>query len=145
MRTAEKFWEKVDASGDCWLWMGGLNTGGYGRFTLDGRRQRAHRVAYALLVAPVPSGLELDHLCRVRHCVNPDHLEPVTRRENLLRGAGPAQAGYRQKRKTHCPQGHPYDESNTFVWAARPSERSCIECNRVRAREYQRKKRGAVR
>ena len=143
MSAAEKFWAKVDAGGDCWLWTGALNTGGYGRFTLDGRRQRAHRVAYALLVSPVPDHLELDHLCRVRHCVNPDHLEPVTRRENVIRGAAPAQAAYRQKRKTHCPKGHPYDEANTYEWARRPGQRYCVECNRVRSREYSRRKRGS--
>lgn len=70
---------------DCWLWTGYVAAGGYGEFHLAGRTRKAHRVAYELLVGPVPEGLDLDHLCRVRRCVNPEHLEPVTRQENLRR------------------------------------------------------------
>src|SRR5690625_5273114 len=76
----ERFWSKVDV-GDCWLWMGTQTKqpgeGGYGQLRLDGRMQVAHRVSYELLCGPIPSGMSLDHLCRVRLCVNPDHLEVV--------------------------------------------------------------------
>ena len=87
--AAERFWAKVvnDTETGCWLWSGATTTG-YGRFHLAMGLPLvvAHRFAYETLVGPVPAGLDLDHLCRVRRCVNPAHLEPVTRRENLMRG-----------------------------------------------------------
>lgn len=82
----DRFWSKVDKSGDCWVWTGGAS-GGYGKFWMDGKSARAHRVAYVALVGPVPVGLDLDHLCRNRRCVKPDHLEPVTLAENNQRAA----------------------------------------------------------
>jgi len=82
----ERFWPKVDRGGACWLWTGALYVNGYGAFRgPDGRTIRAHRFAYERVVGPIPEGLDLDHLCRVRACVNPAHLEPVTRAENLRR------------------------------------------------------------
>lgn len=82
----ERFWSKVDKSGDCWLWTAGISGGtGYANFHWLGRTQSAHRVSYMLAVGPVPEGMTLDHLCRVRHCVNPSHLEPVTLAENIRR------------------------------------------------------------
>jgi hypothetical protein len=86
-RLPPRFWNKVAAvkGGGCWYWMAGLFRGGYGQFRF-GRNTRAHRVAYEALVGEIPAGLDLDHLCRVRHCVNPEHLEPVTRKENIRRG-----------------------------------------------------------
>lgn len=86
---AERFWPKVDASGDCWEWTGARNPEGYGRIGAGRRGSatlHAHRVAWELLVGPVPAHLELDHLCRNPRCVNPDHLEPVSRTENIRRG-----------------------------------------------------------
>lgn len=84
---AELIWAKIrkDDAG-CWLWVGTISDGGYGTFRGLGKQQKAHRATYELLVGPVPAGLDLDHLCRVRRCVNPSHLEPVTRSENLRRG-----------------------------------------------------------
>lgn len=93
---AERFWEKIDLSGDCWIWTlapngraGGYGRGGgYGRFTVSYKphvRVLAHRFAYEQLVGPIPEGMELDHLCRNTRCVRPEHLEPVTMRENRLR------------------------------------------------------------
>jgi hypothetical protein len=83
----ERFWAKVDRRGDdeCWPWLGAVNPNGYGAFQWDGG-QYAHRFAYELQIGPIPEGLTLDHLCRVRHCVNGAHLEPVTGQENTLRG-----------------------------------------------------------
>jgi hypothetical protein len=81
----DRFWANVDQSGDCWLWMG-ARTRGYGRFEVDGKGMAVHRFAYELLIGPVPEGLQIDHLCRNRPCVNPAHLEPVTNRENTMRG-----------------------------------------------------------
>jgi len=109
---------------------------GYGTFYLDGRSQKAHRVAYELLVGPIPEGLTLDHLCRVRHCVNPDHLEPVTRLENWRRGTGPSAASRRQRSKTRCKHGHEFSEENTYVTAA--GARQCRTCHRTTERNRQR-------
>lgn len=100
---------EIDESG-CWIWQGDLVR--YGRVLWRGRKWQAHRAMYSLLVGPIPGGLTLDHLCRVPACVNPEHLEPVTQQENNRR----AHSGFAavNARKTHCPQGHPYDEANTY-------------------------------
>jgi hypothetical protein len=87
--VARRFWSKVSVDPDsgCWLWTAAIDPQtGYARLGLGKKAANGHRVAYELLVGDVPEGLEIDHLCRVRHCVNPDHLEPVTHRENLMRG-----------------------------------------------------------
>lgn len=113
---AERFWEKVDKDGPagCWIWTGAIGNKGYGHITVrrPGFRSTldAHRLAYEFVVGEIPPGLQLDHLCRVRRCVNPAHLDPVTRKENILRGVGPTAVN---ARKTHCKRGHPFDEENT--------------------------------
>ena len=125
--AAVRFWSKV-AAGDpreCWLWLGAQKKGGYGHLHLGprngGRYTGAHRYAYELLRGPIPEGMVIDHLCRVHLCVNPLHLEPVTTHENLRRGEG-------HGRETHCPQGHAYDEQNTYVDSK--NRRRCRACNR---------------
>ncbi len=112
--------------GPCWPWIGAIGTGhGYGNFGVSAScTKEAHRFAYELLVGPIPKGLDLDHLCRVRCCVNPAHLEPVTRAVNLRRGKALI---------THCPQGHAYDEMNTYL--DRAGKRHCRACMTRRARE----------
>lgn len=107
---AERFWTKVTKRpGDgCWLWTGALNADGYGNFRSE-RTQRAHAWSWIEEHGPVPDGLELDHLCGTRGCVRPSHCQPVTHRENVLRGNGVAGIN---ARKTTCPQGHPYDATS---------------------------------
>lgn len=122
----ERFWPKVNKNGPngCWLWTASL-TRGYGVFHMGGGASNmayAHRVAYEWLVGPIPEGLVIDHLCRNPACVNPDHLEPVTNRENILRGEG---ASARNARKTHCDLGHPLSGDN-LVPGARV--RKCLTC-----------------
>ena len=85
MTPIQRIHAKARLSGDCWLWTGAVDAGGYAHFRHDGRTQKAHRVVWELLNGAVPDGLELDHLCNVRHCVNPAHLEPVTHAENMRR------------------------------------------------------------
>ncbi|MFJ7176424.1 HNH endonuclease [Streptomyces massasporeus] len=103
-----------------------------------GRDRPAHRVVYEYFIVDIPEGLDLDHLCRVRRCVNPWHVEPVTRQVNIVRGDAPKL----QRGKTHCPHGHPYNDVNTIVYRGR---RFCRECKRSRQRELMRKKRGIAR
>src|SRR5438132_887862 len=111
----------------CWLWTGILSYGGYGRVKFKGKHYAAHRVSYEASRGAIPMGLQIDHLCRVRSCINPDHLELVTCRENLLRG-NTLQAA--NARKTHCPAGHPYD----VVYA--PAERGCRRCKAANTRRF---------
>lgn len=126
----------VDKTDTCWLWTGGLWASGYGRFWFDGRTVLAHRWSYEHHVGPIQKGRQLDHLCRVRECVRPDHLEPVSARENLMRGETRAAAN---AVKTHCPQGHPYDEENTY--RDKRGRRSCNICRREASKRQQAQKR----
>lgn len=121
MRNAAQFWETVaiEDGAHCWEWRGSRDQAGYGRVHWNGRSTRAHRVAYELARSPIPEGLTIDHLCRNRGCVNPAHLEPVTLRENILRG-NTFQAA--NAAKTHCPQGHPYSFVNS------KGSRECQTC-----------------
>ncbi len=129
-RVKEKI-ELITETG-CWIWMGSLRDGGYGRISVRGKGVPVHRLIYELLVGPIPKGLHLDHLCRVHSCVNPAHLEPVTCRENLLRGIGPTAI---HAKKTHCIHGHPYDEENTARWQGM---RYCKTCKRIWQRNFRR-------
>lgn len=115
----------------CWLWIHTLRSG-YGAYWDKEKRHygQTHRLAYELLVARIPAGLQLDHLCRVRCCCNPTHLEPVTIKENILRGEGVAAINYR---KTHCPSGYAYAEFGRF---APEGDRRCRECERKSARIF---------
>ncbi len=136
-RLPARFWDKIRVlDNGCWEWMAALVDGygqiGIGSRTDDTSRQvYSHRYAYEQLVADVPAGLQCDHLCRNRACVNPGHLEVVTCRDNILRGNGPAA---RQARRTHCPYGHKYSPANTYRYKR---HRGCRKCIKAR---WQRKK-----
>lgn len=164
----DKFWASVEKTSTCWLWTKKLNPAGYGQFYAGVIYQRgsagktyAHRYAYELMVGPIPQGYDIDHLCRVRNCVRPDHLEAVTHRENMLRGdtiaarmaarthcnhgheldaVGPTgrycstctpKLGHYRDR-THCKRGHPFDEVNTY-WFPDGSGRGCRTCRLMHA------------
>jgi len=119
-----KFWQRTyaDPSG-CWRWVAACTAGGYGCLRIDGWRY-AHRLAYEAFKGAIPHGLEIDHLCRVRSCVNPLHLEAVTPRENMKRGIGHGS-------ETHCPRGHAYNRANTYRHGGK---RYCRMCNKLRSR-----------
>ena len=125
----ERFWSKVDKRDGCWVWTGAMRSG-YGNIRWDGKVAAAHRVAYELERGPIPDGLVIDHLCRNTSCVNPAHLEVVTRRENTIRGETRAAENVA---KTHCPAGHPLAGENLYQSPGRP-HRHCRECHRVNAR-----------
>jgi hypothetical protein len=121
---AERFWARVEKAEDgCREWTRGHLPAGYGQLG----RCYTHRIAYELAHGPIPEGLEIDHLCRNRGCCNPDHLEAVTHHENTLRAWALVM---------HCPQGHPYDETNTVYETNRLGNpaRRCLTCRRARDR-----------
>lgn len=122
-----RFWAKVEKTDSCWLWRA-YTRNGYGVFhpTNYEKSEGAHRYAYQLLIGPIPEGLQIDHLCFVRNCVNPAHLEPVTPQENSRRKPS--------TNPTHCPAGHAYDEANTYVDSG--NGKHCRICRRQHAQTW---------
>ena len=112
----------------CWLWEGYVDQLGYGRAKWEGKQVKVHRAAYEAAKGPIPPGLEIDHLCSVRNCYNPAHLEAVTHAENVRRG----RAGEFWAAKTHCPQDHEYSPENTFI--NKKGARVCLTCKRAATR-----------
>jgi hypothetical protein len=137
--VAKKFWSHVQKTERCWLWVGVRSSDGYGRFEIRNHQVskvfKAHQMSWILLRGPVPDGLQLDHLCRVRHCVNPDHLEPVTMAENIRRGISPWGLN---AQKTHCPRGHELMGPNLYVTPG--GGRSCKTCRRDQTRRCRQRK-----
>lgn len=134
LRTLEqRFWAKVNKTDGCWLWTGATNHLGYGQISIGNRRlDMAHRVSLRMAGVVIPEGYDVDHLCRVRRCVRPDHLEPVTHAENMDRA--PWTAIQFQSAKTRCPHGHAYTEANTYLRrnSAGTLSRECRACRRER-------------
>lgn len=150
----ERFWSKVDKNGvegfhfatgeslgPCWVWTASKMRNGYGQIVIRRKHRAAHRAAYEDAFGPVDRTLDIDHLCRNRACCNPTHLEAVTHRENMRRGDV---GGHAQRRKTHCPQGHSYDDAYRYRGRDGSWRRECRACAREK---YQRKmaaRRGAA-
>ena len=121
----------------CWIWIGAGGSGGYGRVNHP-ISTLAHRVVYTLLVGPIGEGLTIDHLCRVRECVNPAHMEPVTNAENTRRGESPPACNARVE---HCIAGHPFDAKNTYRMPS--GGRRCRRCHADRQLRYYHEQRSA--
>ena len=145
MMLPERFWSKVITSDihsyngtPCLEWIAFIHPNGYGRFGLNGKLKQAHRLSYEETKGKIPDGLVLNHLCRNRKCVNPDHLEVVTKKENILKGLTGFVAGLRQRIKTHCPQNHEYIPENTYINSK--GKRICRTCNRIRTQQFRQRK-----
>ncbi len=135
-----KFWSRVEFTRDCWIWKGDKFASGYGQFYVRTKAVYAHRFAWNQLIGVVPKGLELDHLCRNRACVRPAHLEPVPHRKNVIRGVSPAAVN---AHKTHCVNGHRFDERNTYRDPS-TNNRSCRICVNDRAKLFRARHPGHV-
>lgn len=134
------FREKFEGGAGCWEWRACKDSKGYGAFTFAGSQYRAHRVSYEFFIGPIADGLVIDHLCRNTSCVNPAHLEPVTNRENVLRGRG-VSAG--NMAKTRCIRGHEFSSENTRLFEELGRmRRVCRTCHREAVARAKRRKQG---
>jgi hypothetical protein len=128
LAPVDRFLLRVEKTATCWIWKGAHSAKGvsdYGHLPVAGKTVMAHRWSYEHFVGRIPAGLTIDHLCRNTLCVNPDHLEPVSQRENTLRGTSPSAIN---STKTHCPEGHVYDADNTRVYRG---SRYCRRCHNL--------------
>ena len=132
-RFTQKIAEPFDVHNDCWLWTACKNRRGYGEFQFNGKRTHAHRVAYQLFVGPIPEGYHVDHMCKNKACVRPDHLQVLTHFESTRQAQGD---------KTHCPRGHEYSEINTY--RHRDGSRQCKTCHIEWERIYRGRRHGIL-
>lgn len=129
----QRFFSKVEKTENCWIWKGCIDNG-YGRFALThDKLVMAHRFSYELFRGEIPKGLQIDHLCRNRACVNPDHLEAVTSKVNQLRGFSPLAIN---AQKTHCPKGHELKATNLDKSQLKRGQRYCRLCSNLANREW---------
>ena len=128
---ATRLYSKTTLNEDCWEYTGYLDPNGYGRFHYHGKSHGAHRVAYELAYGTIPPGLAVDHTCSNPSCIRYEHLEAVTTAENNRRAA---------ERRTHCKNGHEWNETNTY-W--HKEKRHCRRCNADAARRYAARRRTA--
>lgn len=138
LETLTRRWFTQGHPHECWPWRGRSISQGYGQLRHDGKTHKAYRLVYELLVGPIPQGLEIDHICRNRICVNPTHLEPVTKHENWRRSDCPTAVN---ARKTHCPAGHAYDDVNARTYRG---FRYCRACERARSTARRARRRSAA-
>ena len=135
----QRLWAKVEKTDSCWNWIADKDSSGYGRLWYTPKRWLlAHRTAYELTKGTIPQDFTIDHLCRNKRCVNPDHLEAVTHRENVLRGIGPTAMNHK---KEYCKNGHLLSSDNLVVWLLKVGYRGCLKCTRDYGRLYMRKRR----
>lgn len=146
LRAHAKLWQNVVRRGECWIYTGRVLPTGYGGINIGPRATTAHRLAYMTVKGTIPEKYDVDHTCHDprtcaggwgcphRACVNPAHLEAVTRHDNIMRGCGPGVTRKWRAAVTNCPQGHAYDEKNTYFHIT-SGERSCRRCACLRARE----------
>ena|SRR5215831_11213550 len=134
-RVPRDLWKWIylpDKENSCWEWAGKPKSNGYGSITIKRKPHIAHRVIYEFSIGKIQDGMELDHLCRNRICVNPNHLEPVTHLENMLRGVGIVAVA---SRKTHCPKGHPLSGDNLHPYYLKRGHRQCKICHMENCRK----------
>jgi hypothetical protein len=136
----QALWSRVEKTDGCWLW-GGAKSFGYGQLTFRRKGYKAHRLAYELLVGPIPDGLQIDHLCRVRNCVNPEHLEPVTQLENQRRTQPYRNRWVPFEPGRTCRKGHPWTRENVLVWVG--GKRGCRTCKRINSAKHKSKAKAA--
>lgn len=126
----DKLLPKIKKTSTCWIWTSHLTGSGYAQYSDKGKNRVVHKMVYEMLVGKVPDGLELDHLCKVKKCVNPKHLEPVTHSENLIRS-------YKGRERTQCKRGHEYKQGSYKIRMKNGREtRTCLACCNIRQKEW---------